>query len=142
MASGALHRLRGRGLLQVEVEVTERAGHDEAVGAGIGGVAEMDPRLAQRRLAVHRDDREAAALVDAGVVGHGSAQRLDHLMKVAIARPVLGDVEAVAGAHDVAAVERPDLQPGRGLRTRLRSSSSPRSSTSTQSRFLLTIPFS
>ena len=54
--------LGGLRLLHVEVEVAERAGRDEAVGAGVDRVADVRAGLLQRRLPVHRDDREAAAL--------------------------------------------------------------------------------
>ena len=73
-------------LLQVEVEVAQRAGRDEAVGVGVDRVAEVAAGLLQRVLAVHRDDREAAALVRAGVVDHRAAERLDQLLQVAVAR--------------------------------------------------------
>ena len=100
------------GLLEVEVEVAERARDDEAVGLGVDRVAEVAAGLLQRRFLVHRDDREAAALVDAGVVDHGAAERLDHPVQVAVARVLLVDPEPVDRPHDVAAVERPDPQVG------------------------------
>ena len=53
----------GQRLLEVEVEVAQRARRDEAVGLGVDRVAEVAPGLLERRLLVHRDDREAAALV-------------------------------------------------------------------------------
>ena len=74
------------------------------------GVAQVAAGLLERGLLVHRDDREAAALAHAGVVDHGAAERLDHLVQVAVARVLGVDPEAVARAHDVAAVERPDAR--------------------------------
>ena len=53
----------GQRLLEVEVQVAQRARRDEAVGVGVDRVAEVAPGLLERRLLVHRDDREAAALV-------------------------------------------------------------------------------
>ena len=70
------------------------------------------PGLLERGLLVHRDDREAAALVRAGVVDHRAAERLDQHLQVAVARVLLVDAEAVGRAHDVAAVERADAQVG------------------------------
>ena len=70
----------GGGLLEVEVQVAERAGGDQAVGVGVHGVAEVAPGLLEGGLLVHRDDREAAALAHAGVLDHGAAERLDHLL--------------------------------------------------------------
>ena len=69
------HFFRQR-LLQVEVQVAERAGGDEAVGLGVHGVAEVAARLLERGLLVHRDDREAAALAHARIVDHGAAEGL------------------------------------------------------------------
>ena len=60
-AEVAVDDLGRLGLLHVEVEVAERAGGDEAVGAGVDRVADVGPGLFQRGLAVHRDHREAAA---------------------------------------------------------------------------------
>ena len=97
-----------RRLLEVEVEVAQRARDDQAVGLGVDRVAEVPAGLLQRRLLVHRDDRKAAALVDAGVVDHGAAERLDHHVQVAVARVLLVDPQPLHRAHDVAAVERPD----------------------------------
>ena len=62
--------LLGQRLLEVEVEVAQRARRDEAVGLGVDGVAEVAAGLLERGLLVHRDDGEAAALVGAGVVDH------------------------------------------------------------------------
>src|SRR4051812_26056276 len=45
------------GLLEVEVQVAEGAGRDEAVGARIEGVAQVGAGLAEGGLAVHRDHR-------------------------------------------------------------------------------------
>src|SRR5271163_4392343 len=47
-------------LLEVEVQVAERARGHEAVGVRIDGVAQVAPGLLERGLLVHRDDREAA----------------------------------------------------------------------------------
>ena len=99
-------------LLQVEVEVAQRAGHHQAVGVGVDRVAEVAARHLQRGLHVHGDDREAAALVDAGVVDHGAAERLDDHVHVAVARVLLVDAQPVDGAHDVAAVEGAHLEVG------------------------------
>ena len=71
-------------------------------------VAEVAAGLFERGLLVHRDDREAAALAHAGVVDHGAAERVDDLVQVVVARMLGVDPEALAGAHDVAAVEGPD----------------------------------
>ena len=65
-------------LLEVEVEVAQRARRDDAVGLRVDRVAEVASGLLQRGRLVHRDDREAAALVRAGVVDHGAAERVDH----------------------------------------------------------------
>ena len=78
--------LLGARLLQIQVQMAERARRDEAVGVGVDRVAEVAPRLLERRLAVHGDDREAAALVLAGVVDDGAAERLDQQLQVAVAR--------------------------------------------------------
>ena len=96
----------GQRLLQVEVQVAQRAGRHQAVGVGVDRVAEVAAGLLERGLLVHRDDREAAALAHAGVLDHGAAERLDHLVQVVVARVLGVDAEAVARAHDVAAVER------------------------------------
>ena len=90
-AERAADDLLGQRLLQVEVEVAERARGDEAVGVGVQRVAEVPAGLLQRRLAVHRDDREAAALVLAGVVDHRAAERLDQLVQVGVARVLAVD---------------------------------------------------
>ena len=96
----------GQRLLEVEVQMAERAGRHDAVGVGVDRVAEVATGLAQRRGLVHRDDREAAALVRAGVVDHRAAERVDHLLEVALARMLVVDPQALGGPHDVAAVER------------------------------------
>src|SRR6185503_11477765 len=57
----ATRDLRRLGLLQVEVQVAERAWRHQAVGAGVEGVTDVGARLAKRRVAVQRDHREAAA---------------------------------------------------------------------------------
>ena len=103
----------GERLLEVEVEVAQRAGRDDAVRLGVDGVAEVAAGLLERGRLVHRDDREAAALVRAGVVDHGAAERVDHLLEVALARVLVVDPQALGGPHDVAAVERADAQVGR-----------------------------
>ena len=100
--------LLGQRLLQVEVEVAQRARRHEAVGVRVDRVAEVAAGLLERRLLVHRDDREAAALVLARVVDDGAAERLDQLLQVRVARVLAVDPEPVGRAHDVAAVERPD----------------------------------
>ena len=102
----------GARLLEVEVEVAERARRDEAVGLGVDRVAEVPSGLLQRGFLVHRDDREAAALVHAGVVDDRAAERLDHLVQVAVARVLAVDPEPRGRAHDVAAVERSHAQVG------------------------------
>ena len=66
-AQVALDELLGVGLLQVQVQVTQRARRDDAVGARVDRVGHVAARLAQRRRPVHRDHREAAALVRARV---------------------------------------------------------------------------
>jgi hypothetical protein len=103
----------GQRLLEVEVEVAQRAGRDQAVGVGVDRVAQVAPGLLERGVLVHRDDREAAALVRAGVLDHRAAQRLDDHAQVAVARALGGvDAEAVDRAHDVAAIEGADLEVG------------------------------
>src|SRR6185436_2462230 len=100
-AEVALHeRLRG-GLLQVEVEVAERAGCDQAVGARVDRVRQMAARLPQRGGAVHRDDREAAALARARVLHRLAAERLDQQAEVLVALGVLVEPEPLRGTHDV-----------------------------------------
>ena len=85
-AEVALHELlRGR-LLQVEVQVAERAGRDEAVGAGVDRVGQVAAGLAQRGGAVHRDHREAAALARARVLDGLAAERLDQLARGSASR--------------------------------------------------------
>ena len=111
-AEVAVDDLGRLGLLHVEVEVAERAGGDEAVGAGVDRVADVGAGLAQRGLAVHRDHREAAALAGAVVLDDLAAERLDHLLQVDVAVGVLLVAEALLRAHDVAAVEGPDPQAG------------------------------
>ena len=73
-------------LLQVEVQVAQRAGRDQAVGFGVHGVAEVAAGLLQRGLLVHGDDREATALAHAGVLDHSAAERLDDGVQVVVAR--------------------------------------------------------
>ena len=51
-----------------------------------------------------------AALLRAGVVHDGAAERLDDLLEVPVARVLGRDVEPVGRTDDVAAVERADLQ--------------------------------
>ena len=81
---------RGQRLLQVEVEVAQRARRDQHVRLGVHRVAEVATRLTQRVLLVHGDDREAAALVLAGVVDDGAAERLDQLVQVGVTRVLRG----------------------------------------------------
>ena len=76
----------GARLLQVEVEVAQRARGDEAVGLGVHRVTEVTAGLLERVLLVHRDDREPAALVLAGVVDDGAAERVDQQLQVGVAR--------------------------------------------------------
>ena len=96
----------GQRLLEVQVQVAQRARRDQAVGLGVHRVAEVAARLLERVLLVHRDDREAAALVLAGVVDDGAAERVDQQLQVGVARVLAVDPEPVGRAHDVAAVER------------------------------------
>src|SRR2546427_5052843 len=70
----------------------------------------MQPGLPQRGLLVHRDDRKAAALAHPRVLDHRAAEGLDNAVQVLIARVRLVDPEALARAHDVAAVEGADPQ--------------------------------
>jgi hypothetical protein len=105
-------RLRSERLLQVEVEVAQRARRDEAVRLGVDRVAEVAPGLFERSVLVHRDDGEAAALAHARVVDDSAAERVDHLMQVVVARTLGVDAEALARAHDVAAVEGADAEVG------------------------------
>ena len=74
-------------------------GVDHAVGVGVGGVAHVAPRLLERGLLVHRDDREAAALLRAGVVDDRAAQRVDELLEVGVARVLVVDAQAVASGR-------------------------------------------
>jgi hypothetical protein len=132
----------GERLLQVEVQMAERARRDDAVGVGVDRVAEVAAGLLQRGGLVHRDDREATALVRARVVDHGAAERLDQLLEVGVARVLFVDPDAVVGADDVAAVERADLEVRQRALDQLAQLLSPMSSTSTQRKFLLTMPCS
>ena len=128
-AEVAVDDLGRLGLLHVEVEVAERAGGDQAVGAGVERVADVGAGLAQRGLAVHRDHREAAALAGAVVLDDLAAERLDHLLQVEVALGVLVVAEPVLGPDDVAAVEGADAQAGErplDLRLQLRRGRSPR----------------
>ena len=105
--------LRAR-LLEVQVQMAQRARRDQAVGLGVDRVAEVAARLLQRGFLVHGDDREAAALVLARVVDHRAAERLDQLVQVRVARGVARDAQPVGRPHDVAAVEGADPQVGQG----------------------------
>ena len=98
-AEVAVDDLGRLGLLHVEVEVAERAGGDQAVGAGVERVADVGAGLPQRGLAVHRDDREAAALAGAVVLDDLAAERLDHLLEVEVAVGVLVVAEPVLRAE-------------------------------------------
>src|SRR5919108_528433 len=70
---------------------------------GGDAVAEVAARLLERGVLVHRDDREAAALVRAGVLDHGAAEGLDDHAQVAIARALdRVDAQALDRPHDVA----------------------------------------
>src|SRR5947207_5637770 len=102
----------GQRLLQVEVQVAERAGGHEAVRLGVHRVAEVAAGLLERGLLVHRDDREAAALAHARIVDHGAAECLDQEVQVVVAGMLCVDAQPVARAHDVAAVEGADAQVG------------------------------
>src|SRR5829696_22782 len=99
-----------RRLLQVEVEVAERARRDEAVGARVDRVGEVAARLAERCRAIHRDDREAAAFACARVLHRLGAEGLDHHAEVGVPLGPFVEPEAPRRAHDVAAVERRDPQ--------------------------------
>src|SRR3954452_5694779 len=105
-AGGAL----GQRVLQVEVQVAQRARRHEAVGVGVDRVAEVAPRLLERHLLVHRDDREPAALVLARVLDDRAAERLDDEVEIRVARMRAVDAQAVGRADDVAAVERADAE--------------------------------
>ncbi len=111
-AEVAADDLGGLRLLHVEVQVAERAGRDEAVGAGVDRVADVGAGLAQRGLAGHRDDGEAAAAPGAVVVDDGAAEGLDHALEVEVAVGVLVIAEPGLGAQDVAAVEGADAEAG------------------------------
>ena len=118
MSSSRPTAVLGERLLQVEVQVAQRAGRDQAVCLRVDGVAEVAPGLLQRGLLVHRDDRKAAALAHAGVLDHGAAERVDDLVQVLVARMLGVDPETVARAHDVAAVEGADPEVVSGRTTR------------------------
>ena len=138
MSSSRATTLFGERLLQVEVQVAQRAGGDEAVGVGVDRVAEVAARLHQRGLLVHRDDREAAALARAGVLDHGAAQRVDQLLQVIVARVLRVDPQARrAGARCSSRRTARPSGSSSGRRTFARSSSRPISSTSSQRKFLL-----
>src|SRR5919198_3490694 len=100
----------GQRLLKVEVQVAERARRHQAVGVGVDGVAQMRAGLLERGVLVHRDDRDAAALVRARVVDDGPAERLDQAVQVLVTRRIGPEAEPVARPYYVAAVERPDLE--------------------------------
>ena len=100
----------GDRLLEVEVQVAQGARRHEAVGVGVDGVAEVAAGLLERGLLVHRDDREAAALAHPGVLDHGAAERVDHLVQVVVAGVLCVDAQAIARTDDVAAVEGADLE--------------------------------
>ncbi len=92
--------------------MAERAGGDEAVGAGVDRVANVGPGLLQRGLAVHRDHREAAAFAGAVVLDDLAAERRDHLLQVDVTVGVLAVAEPLLRPHDVAAVEGADPESG------------------------------
>ena len=68
-----------------------QSGHGvtSASASGVDRVADVAAGLLQRGLAVHRDDREAAALARALVVDRLAAERLDHLLEVVVALGML-----------------------------------------------------
>jgi hypothetical protein len=103
-------------------------------------VADVSADLGERGLPVHRDDQMAAELVGSGVVDHGAAERLDQHVQVSVARTLFVDAEAPGGADDVAPWNGPTFRSVSGRRTRERSYSSPMSSTSSQGKFLFSIP--
>ena len=109
VAADHLRRLR---LLKVEVQVAERARRHQAVGAGVDRVADVRAGLGQRRLPVHRDHREAAALARAVVVDDLAADGVDHLLEVEVALGVVVVAQPRLRPQDVAAVERADAEPG------------------------------
>ena len=133
----------GERLLEVEVQVAQRAGRHQAVGVRVDGVAEVAAGLLERGLLVHRDDREAAALAHAGVLDDGAAERVDHLLEVVVARVLCVDPEARRGGARCSS-----RRTGRRCRfvsgrlTCARSASRPISSTSSQRKFLFVRPFS
>src|SRR3954452_7113205 len=82
----AADRALGQRLLEVEVQVAQRARRHEAIRVRVDRVAEVAAGLAKRHLVVHRDDRDAAALVLALLLDHGAADRIDDLVQVDVAR--------------------------------------------------------
>src|SRR4029450_10303559 len=90
------------GLLHVEIEVAERAGGDQAVGAGVEGVADVGAGLPEGGLAGHGDDREAAALAGAVVLDHLATERLDQAVEVEVALGMVLVAEPGGGAKEVA----------------------------------------
>ena len=100
-------------LLEVEVEVAQRAGRHDAVGVGVDGVAEMAAGLACSDAVLFIVMiGKPQHLCEPGVVDHGAAERVDHLLEVAMARMVVIDAEPLGRPHDVAAVEGPDAEVG------------------------------
>ena len=140
MSSSRPGALRDR-LLEVEVEVAQRAGRDDAVGLGVLRVPEVAFRLLQRGFLAHRDDREAAALVDARVLDDRAAERFDDLREVRVAWLVGVDAQPVWGAR-CNSRRRADLQVRERALDPARSSSRPMSSTSSHRKFLFVRPFS
>ena len=105
---------------------------------GVDRVAQVAAGLLERRLLVHRDDREAAALVRAGVLDDRAAERLDDLRA---GRCRAGARRRSRGGRWGARCS--SRRTGRRCRsvsgrlTRERSSSRPISSTSSHRKFLL-----
>src|SRR5512139_2073596 len=94
--------------------MAEGTRRDQAVGPGVEGVPDVGASLAQRNLARHRDDREAAAFAGAVVLHDLAAQRLDQPVQVEVALGILLVAEAVLRAQDVAAVEGADPESAEG----------------------------
>src|SRR5262245_52630425 len=104
--------LGGLGLLQIEIEVTERARRDQAIRAGVERIADVGAGLSQRDVAGHGDDRETTALAGAVVLDNLAAERLDQPVEVEVPLGMVLVAEPVLGAEDVAAVERTDPEAG------------------------------
>src|SRR5690242_6294961 len=99
-AEVAVDDLGGLELLHVEVEVAERARGHQTVRLGIDRIADVSAGLAQRDLARHGDDREAAALAGAVVLDDLAAERLDQPVEVEVALWMVLVAEPVLGTED------------------------------------------